>query len=87
MMNGERPALLPAGEVDRLHAMKGADGLVTLPQATFRLGQFLTVEAGAFAGLSALYDGQASRERCFVLLSLMGRSVRTTVPEGDLAAA
>jgi hypothetical protein len=53
----------------------------------FAVGQKVRVEDGPFWGRFALYDGQSSAERCFVLLHLMGRLVRAQVRESDLAAA
>lgn len=88
IMAGERPELVPEADIERLQALQGEDGLVRLPERPrFAQGDKVHIEAGAFCDWSGLYDGQASQDRCFVLLSIMGRSVRATIHGGDLAAA
>jgi hypothetical protein len=40
--------------------------------------------AAPFEGHFGLYDGMAPRERIFVLLSMLGASIRTEMAEGDV---
>lgn len=87
IMSGEQPSLLPQSEVDALQARTCEDGYMRLPAQTFRAGQEVRVEEGPFEGFAGLYEGQAPLERCVVLLSVMGRLVRTHVEEASLAAA
>lgn len=87
IMNGERPGLLPEGYVEALREREGADGVIDIDEARFARGQTVRVEAGAFDGLTALYDAPSGLDRCYVLLNLLGRSVRVSVAEGALAAA
>jgi hypothetical protein len=42
---------------------------------------------GPFEGHFGLYDGQAPRERCFVLLSLLGGQTRAEMADADVAVA
>lgn len=87
LMNGaDRPALLSASVVEVLRGREDEEGLIGLPPRHL-IGDSVVVEAGPFVHCLGVYDGQSGAERCFVLLSLLGRCVRTQVREGDLAAA
>jgi transcriptional antiterminator RfaH len=75
MSTGEMPARVPAAEIAGL-MMREEDGIVRLPPLGFRQGEALHIEDGPFLGLTGIYDGMASRDRVFVLLSVLGRQVR-----------
>lgn len=86
IMSGERPGLLRAREVEDLQGRAGRDGVIELGEQ-FEVGQTVQIEAGAFRGWDAIYDGASAENRCWVLLRLLGRQVRAQVGETDLAPA
>jgi transcription elongation factor/antiterminator RfaH len=87
IMNGERPGLLPPGYVEALRAREGADGVIDIDEARFQRGQAVRLTRGVMEDCEAIYDAPSGAERCYVLLSLLGRPVRVQVEEGSLAAA
>lgn len=87
IMAGDRPAMLPDTEVQALRDRTGEDGFIQLPRRQLTVGQAVNIEFGTFGGWTAIYDGQAPRERCFVLLSIMGRLTRASVPGEAVTAA
>lgn len=70
---GGRAARVPAGEIERLRAREGPDGLVRLEAREFQVGEKVRVEKGAIS-LDAIVDGMSGRDRVFVLLKLLGDS-------------
>ena len=86
LMDGERPALLREGELERLGI--GADGYVTLPDSMVSLvGRSVRVESGPFEGFEGLCTGMTGEQRGKVLLSLMGRKVPAQFDTVQLAVA
>lgn len=67
----ERPGLVPAGEIARLRAREGPDGMIRLESREFQVGERVRVEKGAVS-LDAIVDGMSGRDRVFVLLKLLG---------------
>jgi hypothetical protein len=57
------------------------------PPKRFAHGQRVRIVCGPFEGHFGLYDGQAPRERCFVLLSLLGGQTRAEMADADVAVA
>jgi len=86
LKSGERPAELPLREIARLRGME-RDGLVRLPKPRgLQLGDKVRVIRGLFADHLAIYDGQGSRDRVFVLLEFMGRNTRAEIARADFRA-
>lgn len=86
LCHGDTPEPVPAGLVDELLARRDAEGLVRLPPRQFARGEALRVVAGPFADLVGICDGMSGRDRVVLLLSLLGRTVKATVPLAGLAA-
>jgi transcription antitermination factor NusG len=61
------------------------NGLVELP-SRLRRGDRVKVRSGPFRDHMGVYLGQSAGERVAVLLSLLGGSVRVTLPKDDVAA-
>lgn len=75
------------GFVAMLQSRSDALGFVTAPASPGRVvGDRVRIELGPLAGYRGTFDGQTSQQRVFVLLRLMGRTVRARVNEVDLAA-
>ena len=70
--DGEPPSCCP-DEVIEAVRQREEGGFVKLPTPPKRFahGQRVRIVRGPFEGHFGLYDGQAPRERCFVLLSLL----------------
>jgi transcriptional antiterminator RfaH len=85
IMNGAGPACVPDAVIAEIRARE-RNGLVELPDKPprFRPGAPVRILAGPFQGHFALYDGQSSRERVAVLLSLLGGRVRVELPEAGI---
>ena len=76
---GGRPSTLPAGFVEEVLARSSADGVVA-PPANLAPGQRVRVRSGAFAELVGQVVALDEAGRVGLLLSLMSREVRVTLP-------
>jgi transcriptional antiterminator RfaH len=86
LCNGDMPQSVPEGFIDEIMRRRNADGLVQLPPRQFAVGQALRVAAGPFADLEGIFEGMSGRDRVVMLLTMLGRKVKTTVPVAGLAA-
>ncbi len=85
---GERPAPVPEGIVEAIQAREGRDGLVCLGAETiYGKGEKLRIAAGMFQGQTGLFEGATEEDRVIILLELLGRGVRVSVPMMDVARA
>ena len=85
---GERPAPVPVGIVEAIQIREDGDGLVCVaPQGLFSKGERLHIAAGAFQGQTGLFECAADEERVVVLLELLGRDIRVSVPAMDVTRA
>lgn len=89
MLRDGVPVRVPNCELSRLRELEDDRGLVHLPER-FRFGDAVRVAAeggGALAGLTGVYRGMTPRDRCVVLLRILGKSVTAEVDAGSLVAA
>jgi transcriptional antiterminator RfaH len=86
LCNGDAPQPVPDGLVDEIMRRRNGDGLVQLPSRQFAIGEALRVAVGPFADWVGLYEGMSGRDRVVLLLSMLGRKVKATVPVAGLAA-
>jgi transcriptional antiterminator RfaH len=84
LLDGQRPARVPDQVILGLKARE-RDGFISLPR--FRVGDAVRITKGAFAGVDALYSGQAPRERARILLEWLGQPRLTIIPESDIERA
>ena len=85
---GDRPAPVPEGVVERLRAREDGEGCVSLASlALFKRGARLRVLDGVFAGHSGVYERLTDAERVVLLLDLLGRRVKVTLPIHAVEAA
>jgi transcriptional antiterminator RfaH len=85
---GERPAPVPAGIVEAIQAREDCNGMVCLAwQDTFNKGERLRIAAGVFQGQTGLFECASADERVVILLELLGRDIRISVPAMDVARA
>jgi len=72
IMNGDKPAKLPEGWVEKMKERE-IGGLIVLNASRFKKGQRVEVTGGLFAGHHGLYQGMTSRQREVILLDALGR--------------
>jgi transcriptional antiterminator RfaH len=86
IMNGETPARVPDSVVDELRSRE-RNGLIELaPPATLRRGARVRILAGPFVGHLAIFADMKPRERCAVLLELLGGVTRVDLAKADIEA-
>ena len=84
---GETPAPVPDQVISAIRGREDESGVVRLVPKGLKPGDQVRVREGAFADYSALLKEICGQERVILLLELMGRSVRVTVPLENIAAA
>ena len=78
---GDRPAMVPRGLVEGLQTRERHGAFEHQAQIqSIKHGDPVRVAAGPFANLVGRFYGMASEERVFVLLDLLGRSVKAQLP-------
>lgn len=84
---GGAPMPVPEGIVEAIKAHEDAGHFVDLArQASFRLGDKVQVMAGPFADHVARFEGLDDAQRVTLLLKLLGRELRISVPAESIAA-
>lgn len=84
---GETPKPISSVIVDAISRREDETGAVSLAPQGLKKGDHVHVREGAFADHMALLEEVCDRKRAILLLNLMGREVRATVPMENLAAA
>jgi transcriptional antiterminator RfaH len=86
--DGECPAPVPQGIIEKLRAQEDAAGFVRLERAPrFVPGDKVRVLDGAFCDSLGLYEGIGGQERVAILLDLLGRKVRVVLGSDSIEAA
>ncbi|MDP6785666.1 MAG: transcriptional activator RfaH [Rhodospirillales bacterium] len=79
--NGELPAPVPHGIVEEIQSCEDDAGIVVVSkQAPFDKGELVRIMTGALCDQVGLFDCATDNERVFILLDLLGRTVRVRVP-------
>ncbi len=88
LCHGERPAPVPAGVIEDLKCQERPDGLLA-PASLVLLerGSQVRLVDGAFAERTGIYERMTADQRIVLLLNLLGREVRLTVPLEAIDAA
>jgi transcriptional antiterminator RfaH len=86
LSNGDTPVAVPDGLVEEIMKRCDASGVVVLPQHRLTVGKAVRVETGPFAQLEGLVQEMRGRDRVVLLLNLLGRQVRASMPLVGLAA-
>jgi transcriptional antiterminator RfaH len=86
LCNGDTPLAVPDGLVEEIMQRRDESGLVLLPTRRLAVGNAVKVAFGSFAQLEGLVQEMPGRDRVIVLLNLLGRKVRASVPLTELAA-
>ena len=86
--NGERPAPVPEGVVEDIRLREDTAGLLPLQMASpYRRGEEVTVVAGGLAGARGFFECFEDRDRVVLLLDMLGRKMRVTLPAVTVEAA
>jgi transcriptional antiterminator RfaH len=84
LMSGDQPAQLPEKIMTEIRKRE-VGGFVKLPTpAQLRKGQQVRITRGYFEGQTALCEGMSSKDRVWVLLTLMGQKVPVELPGRDV---
>lgn len=88
LCHGERPLAVPPGVVESIHQRADGEGYVRLDETSqFLPGQRIQIVEGAFALTTGLFQHMTDGRRVVLLLDLLGRKVRVSVPAEAVAAA
>jgi transcription antitermination factor NusG len=85
IMDGTRPAKV-ADEVIEEIRRREVDGLIELPMLPLRRGVRVKILRGPFSGHLAIFADMRPRQRCEVLLQLLGAAHRMSLPASDVEA-
>jgi len=81
---GDGPKPIRAEIVDAIRAREDSKGVVSLAPESLKKGDSVRVREGAFADSVALLEEVSDQKRVFLLLDLMGREVRVSMPTENL---
>lgn len=86
MVGDEKPAFVTDDYIKALQDKQGDDGLIVLGRSKFKNGNAVQVKSGPFAYEVGKFDGVSSRDRVFILLSMLGSQCRIEIKEDNLVA-
>jgi transcriptional antiterminator RfaH len=84
LCNGDTPLAVPEGLVEEMMYRRDQSGAIVLTPRRFAVGD--PVKVTTFADLEGLFQTLSGRDRVVLLINLLGREVRASVPLRDLAA-
>jgi transcriptional antiterminator RfaH len=87
VMSGDRPMPVPDPVMAEIRSREDDKGFVQLNGPTFRRGQSLRIIEGPMTDTQALFEETVDDNRAILLISLMGRMVRTKMPLRQVEAA
>ena len=77
---GLEPAIMPAGLVERMRSLSGADGLLGGAADGLKIGDVVKVTGGPFDQWIGEVVSLPDKERVCLLLSAASRSIKVTLP-------
>ncbi len=81
---GDGPKPIHADIIDAIRAREDGEGVVSLAPDSLKKGDTVRVREGAFADCTAFLEEVSDQKRVFLLLDLMGREVRVSMPTENL---
>ena len=85
---GNNPIPVPFGVVEDIKAREDENGLISLNVGVnFKPGDSVEVTHGPMADHLGIFDSTDDQERVFILLNIMGRTVKARLPVGAIRAA
>jgi transcriptional antiterminator RfaH len=80
------PLAVPEGLVEEMMQRRDESGTIVLTPRRFAVGDAVKVTTGPFADLEGLFQTVSGPDRVVLLVNLLAREVRVSVPLRDLAA-
>ena len=87
VMSGDRPMPVPEPVMAEIRGREDENGFIQLNRPSFRQGEALRIVEGPMADTQALFEEAVDSNRAILLVSLLGRMVRTTMPLRAVEAA
>jgi transcriptional antiterminator RfaH len=88
VMFGDKPIPIPASVLAEIRSREDDQGFIRLNgAASFKRGQNLRIVDGPMADTQALFEEAVDGNRAILLISLLGRLVRTKMPLSSVEAA
>ena len=87
LTDGNMPRHVPDRIIEEIVAREDETGSVKLIPPAFCPGQPVRLMDGAFAEVSGLFEEMRDENRAVLLISLLGRKVRVSVPAAEITAA
>jgi hypothetical protein len=85
LCTGDTPLVVPAGVVEGLVQRCDESSTIIWPTHPLVVGEAVKVAMGPF-DLEGLFETESGRDRVILLIKLLGREVRASVPLRGLAA-
>lgn len=85
--NGSGPVPVPEEIIEEIRAHEDNSGLVVLDLPAFRRGQKVEIVEGPMTTQTGLFQHMTDNQRVVLLLELLGRFVRVTMPRAAVTAA
>ncbi len=87
VMFGDKPASVPLEVLTEIRARENEVGFIQLNPPAFQRGQTLRIIEGPMSDTQAIFEEQVDGNRAILLVSLLGRQVRTRMPLRQVEAA
>lgn len=87
VMFGDKPIAVPTAVIDEIRSREDGTGYVRLNGPAFQRGQALRIVEGPMTDTQAIFEEQVDGNRAILLVSLLGRMVRTRMPLRQVEAA
>lgn len=87
VMFGDKPMPVPQDVIAEIRAREDATGYIQLNGPAFQRGQALRIVEGPMTDTQAIFEEQVDGNRAILLVSLLGRLVRTRMPLRQVEAA
>lgn len=87
VMTGDKPTAVPEAVMAEIRSREDETGYIRLNGPTYQRGQALRIVEGPMADAQALFEEMTDSNRAILLISLLGRMVRTKMPLRQVEAA
>lgn len=87
VMSGDKPIPVPEPVIAEIRSREDDKGFIQLNRPQFQRGQALRIVDGPMSDTQALFEEAVDGNRAILLVSLLGRMVRTTMPLRQVEAA
>ena len=81
------PSMVPTPLIESIKSMEDEQGLHTMQEKEFQVGDMVCIIDGIFAGLKGIFQARTSQERVIVLLDIAGQFTRVSMNKNELLYA